>query len=83
MPLNTGIIDLGNTNDEENRRLEAVVDLKNYVNLNFPNVKTPILGDLNDEITDAPTANVFQPILNDPINYAFADNAIALGPSSN
>ena len=78
-----GIIDLGNTNDEENRRIEAVVDLKNYVDLNFPNVKTIILGDLNDEITDAPTANVFQPILNDPSNYAFADNAIAVGPSSN
>ena len=77
-----GIIDLGNSNDEENRRLEAVILLKEYIDLNFPTVKTIILGDLNDEITDAPTANVFQPILNDPSNYAFADNAISVGPSA-
>ena len=78
-----GFIDLGNTNDEENRRLESVILLKEYIDLNFPTVKTIILGDLNDEITDAPTANVFQPILNDPSNYSFGDNVIALGPSSN
>jgi exonuclease III len=78
-----GFIDLGNTNDEENRRLEAVILLKNYIDQNFPTLKTIVLGDLNDLITDQPNANVFQPILNDPSNYAFADYAIALGPSSN
>jgi hypothetical protein len=78
-----GFIDLGNTNDEENRRLESVILLKEYIDQNFPTLKTIILGDLNDLITDQPNSNVFQPILNDPGNYAFADNAIALGPSSN
>ena len=78
-----GFIDLGNTNDEENRRLESVILLKEYIDQNFPTLKTIVLGDLNDLITDQPNSNVFQPILNDPGNYAFADNAIALGPSSN
>ncbi len=78
-----GFIDLGNTNDEENRRLESVILLKEYIDQNFPTLKTIVLGDLNDLITDQPNSNVFQPILNDPSNYAFADNAIALGPSSN
>ena len=78
-----GFIDLGNTNDEENRRLESVILLKEYIDQNFPTLKTILLGDLNDLITDQPNSNVFQPILNDPSNYAFADNAIALGPSSN
>ena len=78
-----GFIDLGNTNDEENRRLESVILLKEYIDQNFPTLKTIVLGDLNDLITDQPNSNVFQPILNDPSNYTFADNAIALGPSSN
>ena len=78
-----GFIDLGNTNDEENRRLESVILLKEYIDQNFPTLKTILLGDLNDLITDQPNSNVFQPILNDPSNYAFADNAIAIGPSSN
>ena len=78
-----GFIDLGNTNDEENRRLESVILLKEYIDQNFPTLKTIVLGDLNDLITDQPNSNVFQPILNDPSNYAFADNAIAIGPSSN
>jgi hypothetical protein len=78
-----GFIDLGNTNDEENRRLESVILLKEYIDQNFPTLKTIVLGDLNDLITDQPNSNVFQPILNDPSNYSFADNAIALGPSSN
>jgi hypothetical protein len=78
-----GFIDLGNTNDEENRRLESVILLKEYIDQNFPTLKTIVLGDLNDLITDQPNSNVFQPILNDPGNYSFADNAIALGPSSN
>ena len=78
-----GFIDLGNTNDEENRRLESVILLKEYIDQNFPTLKTIVLGDLNDLITDQPNSNVFQSILNDPGNYSFADNAIALGPSSN
>jgi endonuclease/exonuclease/phosphatase family metal-dependent hydrolase len=78
-----GFIDLGNTNDEENRRLESVILLKEYIDQNFATLKTIVLGDLNDLITDQPNSNVFQPILNDPGNYSFADNAIALGPSSN
>ena len=78
-----GYIDLGNTDDEEYRRAQAVAILKQYVDTSFPTEKTIILGDLNDLITDQPNANVFQVILNDPSNYSFADASIASGPSSN
>ena len=78
-----GYIDIGNTNDEEYRRVQAVTILKEYVDTYFPSEKTIILGDLNDLITDQPNANVFQVLLNDPSNYSFADSSIAFGPSSN
>lgn len=78
-----GYIDLGNTDDEEYRRAQAVAILKQYVDTSFPTEKTIILGDLNDLITDQPNANVFQVILNDPSNYSFADASIASGSSSN
>jgi len=78
-----GIIDLGNTNDEENRRLEAMNLLKNYIDLHFSNVKTILLGDLNDEITDPLNTNVFSQIINDPAHYSFADSSIAYGTAAN
>ena len=78
-----GFIESGNTDDEEYRRLQAILLLKDYVDTYFPSEKTIILGDLNDLITDQPNTNVFQAILNDPSNYSFADSSIAVGPSSN
>ncbi len=30
-----------------------------------------VMGDFNDELTDPPAYNVFEPFLNDPANYAF------------
>lgn len=42
-----------------------------------------ILGDLNDAFDDGPNNNVFQPFLNRPQRYRFANRAIAEGPSPN
>jgi hypothetical protein len=77
-----GILDLNNPNDEENRRWVASNLIKDYVDDNFPNDNVIVVGDLNDVITDDYENNVFQSIIDDPENYAFADYEIAIGPSS-
>jgi len=50
------------------------------VNLSEENVI--VLGDLNDILTDPSAHNVFQTILDDDLNFLFADIDIANGPSS-
>jgi len=77
-----GLLDLGNSADEEARRYEASSLLKQYVDANFPSSKVIIIGDLNDILTDGASNNVFQMFLNDSINYMFADEAVAIGSSS-
>jgi endonuclease/exonuclease/phosphatase family metal-dependent hydrolase len=78
-----GVIDLGNLDDEETRRLEANNLLKLFVDGSFPNSKVILIGDLNDMMTDAPPNNVFQQFLNDSTNFIFADAAIEIGSSDN
>ena len=78
-----GYLDLDDDGDEENRRLQASLLLENYIQTNFPTSNVILLGDLNDEITDAPHNNVFQPFLNAPNNYQFADDLIANTSPSN
>ena len=41
--------------------------------------KVIVVGDLNDILTDAPSNNVFQTLIDDTANYVFADMQIALG----
>jgi endonuclease/exonuclease/phosphatase family metal-dependent hydrolase len=77
-----GFLDMGNTSDEEFRRLGANDQLKQYIGYNFANDNVILLGDLNDILTDAPPHNVFQFFLNDSTNYRFVDLAIAHGPIS-
>lgn len=77
-----GLLDLGNSADEEARRYEASSLLKQYVDANFPSSKVIIIGDLNDILTDGASNNVFQMFLNDSINYMFSDEAVAIGSSS-
>ena len=55
-----GILNLNNNNDEENRRLQAVTYLKQYIDNNFIGKRVILLGDLNDELTDNNANNVFQ-----------------------
>ena len=77
-----GILELNDSNDEETRRFNASNLLKEFIDLNFPNEKVILLGDLNDNIADATQNNVFQMFIDDPDNYLFTDMEIALGDIS-
>tara|TARA_B100000902_G_scaffold391664_1_gene442696 strand:- start:935 stop:1960 length:1026 start_codon:yes stop_codon:yes gene_type:complete len=76
-----GILNLNNASDEENRRLQAVTYLKQYIDNTFSGKKVILLGDLNDEIIDNTANNVFQDFINDNTNYLFTDMQIAQGNS--
>lgn len=78
-----GVLDITDSNDQETRRYQANLLLKEYIDTNFPNENVILLGDLNDILTDLPQNNVFQMFLNDSENYAFTDIEIASGSSSN
>ena len=78
-----GVLDYGNNGDEEYRRDVANELLKQYIDVNLPDSKVIVLGDLNDILTDAEANNVFQMILDDTENYLFADLEIEQGSSSN
>jgi endonuclease/exonuclease/phosphatase family metal-dependent hydrolase len=77
-----GVLDLLNSDDEEARRNYASNLLKDYIDVNFPNLNVIVLGDLNDELSDVPQNNVFQMILDDDENYLFVDYDIAMGDNS-
>ena len=77
-----GILNSNNSNDEENRRLQAVTYLKQFLDDNFLNTNVILLGDLNDNLTDDVENNVFQNFIDDNNNYEFADMQIAQGNSS-
>ena len=77
-----GILDMGNTSDEEFRRFQASNLLKQYIDDNFFNKRVMVIGDLNDLISDASPNNVYQAFLDDSTNYLFADKSIAFGPSA-
>jgi len=77
-----GVLEYDNTYDEENRRYTAINLLKEYIDNYLPNNNVIVLGDLNDNIAENPPNNVFQNILNDSINFHFADFEIAQGNSS-
>ena len=78
-----GILEYDDTYDEENRRYTAINLLKEYIDNNLPNNNVIVLGDLNDDIAEAPPNNVFQEVLDDSTHYYFADLEIAQGNSSN
>jgi endonuclease/exonuclease/phosphatase family metal-dependent hydrolase len=77
-----GLLDIGNSSDEEARRHEASSLLKQYIDINFPSSRVIVLGDLNDILTDGSANNVFQMFLDDSANYLFADEAIANSSST-
>jgi|TARA_B100000959_G_scaffold865_1_gene898 exonuclease III len=78
-----GILNINNPTDEENRRLQAITFLKQYIDNNFPSKKVILLGDLNDELIDNNLNNVFQDIILDSSNYSFVDMQIAQSSSVN
>ena len=69
--------------DEEHRRWEASGLLAEYIQTNFPDERVVVVGDMNDELTDPQANNVFQPFLDAPHNFIFADMSIARGSSAN
>ena len=74
-----GILDFYSELDEEKRRYNASNVLKEYIDTNLSDKNVIVLGDLNDDITEAPQNNVFQMILDDSENYMFVDLEIANG----
>ena len=77
-----GILDFNNESDEEKRRYNANNLLKEYIETFLLDENVMVLGDLNDDIAEAPQNNVFQMFLDDTENYLFADIEIANGASS-
>lgn len=75
-----GELDTADPDDEETRRLDAVTLLEQWVRAEHPAAPVVILGDLNDLVDDDPAHNVFQPWLDAPEAYRFADQAVAAGP---
>lgn len=59
--------------DGVERREEAIILLKNYIESNFNNDRVILLGDLNDNLSDSENFNVFLPFLNDRDSYIFID----------
>jgi len=78
-----GVMDTGDPEDEETRRYRACILLRQYIDEYFPDNRVFIVGDMNDELTDNVSDNVFQIIINDDENYLFADTDIANGNSNN
>ena len=78
-----GILDLTDANDEENRRLQAVISLKEYIDNNFAYKNVIVVGDLNDILNDVTSNNIFQSFISDSNNYLFADMQIAEGSNTN
>jgi len=74
-----GVLDTSDSWDEEKRRLDASDLIKNYIDQTLSDKQVMVVGDLNDELTDDSVNNVFQPFLDEPANYKFADMSIAEG----
>lgn len=78
-----GVMDPGDPDDEETRRFRANNLIKQYIDEYFPDKMVFIVGDMNDELTDEASDNVFRIMLEDPDNYLYADYEIATGNSNN
>jgi endonuclease/exonuclease/phosphatase family metal-dependent hydrolase len=77
-----GDLEVGNFDDEEGRRYAASELIKEYIDANFDDSNVILVGDLNDNIVDVESDNVFQMFIDDSDNYAFVDEAIANGTSA-
>ena len=73
---------MGGTENED-RRKSASEKLEDYVNEYLSVENVIILGDLNDELNENPSNNVFQNFINDALNFKFTDMEIAYSSSSN
>jgi len=73
----------GGDSDDIERRREANQQLKLFLDENYPSSALIVLGDLNDQLTDAPQQNVFTVFLEDQENYLFADYQLEVGGVEN
>ena len=58
-------------------RSEGVETSVKFSNSHFPTDNVLVVGDLNDELTDEESHNVFQTVLGDIFNYKFVDMTLA------
>jgi endonuclease/exonuclease/phosphatase family metal-dependent hydrolase len=79
--MGDGYLDLGYEWDEETRRFDACNLLDEYISQNLPDENVIVLGDMNDELTDSQSNNVFIAFLNEVDEYDFTDMEIAEGSS--
>lgn len=75
--MGDNVIDLTDPDDDEYRRLYACQLLNEYVRTNLNDQKVIILGDMNDQIQEPDSTNVFTPFLHLPDEYLFTDMPIA------
>ena len=73
---------MGGTENED-RRKSGSEKLEDYVNEYLSVENVIILGDLNDELNEDPSNNVFQNFINDASKFKFTDIDIAYSSSSN
>ena len=72
----------GGAENEAERKI-ASEKIENYINEYLEDLNVIVLGDLNDELNDEESVNVFQNFINDALNFKFTDMDIAYSSSSN
>ena len=76
-----GVINYSNNSDEEYRRLQSIQMTKTYLDTFYTDQLVVVLGDMNDELNDSESNNVFTKFIDDEY-YKFTDYDIAMGSSS-
>lgn len=74
-----GALDRTDSLDEENRRFQALLQLKQFLTDELGDVAVVVAGDFNDALDDALDDNVFLDFLVAPEAWEFADLGIAAG----
>lgn len=77
-----GVLDTSDSDDEENRRLNAIKTLKEHIDNTWSDKNVIVVGDFNDVLEDSDENNVFKPFIDDSNNYVFADMSISYGSST-
>lgn len=78
-----GYLQLNDQEDEETRRYRAANYLGEYIDALLEDKKVMVVGDMNDELTDQTSNNVFINLISSSEKYQFADMDIAEGSSVN
>ena len=76
-------IEIGNSDDDEYRRVLACQLLHDYVSNSLNGENVIIAGDWNDAIQEPDSTNIFQIFIDDSTNFKFADMDIAKGDAAN